>query len=46
MSKDVEIKRAALRGLYGDSWKARVDKMSEAQIIAIYFKFKKEGKIK
>lgn len=46
MAADVEIKRLALRGLYGDRWKARVDKMSEAQVIALYLKFKKEGKIK
>jgi hypothetical protein len=46
MSSDIHIKRAALRGLYGDAWKAKVDKMSDAQIVAIYLKFKSEGKIK
>ena len=38
--------REALMGLYGDSWKAKVKKMSEAQVIALYLKFKREGKIK
>lgn len=38
--------RLALRDLYGDSWRARVDKMKDAQVIALYLKFKREGKIK
>lgn len=43
---DIQNKRAALRDLYGDAWKAKVDKMPEKQVIALYFKFKEEGKIK
>lgn len=45
MNNDIQVKRAALRGLYGDAWKAKVDKMSDKQIIAIYLKFKSEGRI-
>jgi hypothetical protein len=38
--------RQALKSLYGKQWAARVDKMSDQQVIAIYLKFKSEGKIK
>jgi hypothetical protein len=43
---DIQQKRNAIRDLYGPAWKARVDKMSDKQIIALYLKFKNEGKIK
>lgn len=43
---DIQNKRQALRDLYGDSWKAKVDKMPDTQIVALYLKFKREGKIK
>lgn len=43
---DIQQKRIAIRDLYGPAWKARVDKMSDQQVIALYLKFKKEGKIK
>lgn len=38
-------KRAAIRALYGADWKARVDKMSDNQVVAIYLKFKSQNKI-
>lgn len=37
--------RAAIRALYGPDWKAKVDKMSDKQVVAIYLKFKRENKI-
>lgn len=41
------IKRDKVRAAYdGPKWKAKVDKMSDRQIIALYFRFMKEGKIK
>lgn len=43
---DIQIKRATLRTLYGPSWAAKVDKMSDAQVIAIYLKFTEKGIIK
>lgn len=45
MSNDIQQKRLAIRGLYGPAWQARVDKMSDNQVIALYLKFKNEGKI-
>ncbi len=42
----VAIMRAALRDLYSAQFAAKVDKMSDRQVIAIYMKFKEEGKIK
>lgn len=42
----MNIERAALRGLYGKKWAERVDKMTDNQVLAIYRKFKAEGKIK
>ena len=43
---DTYLKRDKLRNLYGESWKYKVDRMSDEQVIAIYLKFLKEGKIK
>lgn len=43
---DINNKRTVLRDLYGPGWKAKVDKMTDSQVIAIYLKFTKEGKIK
>lgn len=37
--------RAALKKLYGPSWAARVDKMSDAQVVAIYRKFQAQKKL-
>ena len=38
--------RQALKTLYGPSWRAKVDKMKEPQVLALYLKWKAEGKIK
>lgn len=35
-----------LRELYGRQWQERVDKMSDAQVVAIFKKFVDNGKIK
>lgn len=35
-----------LRELYGRQWQERVDKMNDAQVIAIFKKFVANGKIK
>lgn len=35
-----------LRELYGRRWQERVDKMSDAQVVAIFKKFVVNGKIK
>lgn len=35
-----------LRELYGRRWQKRVDKMSDAQVVAIFKKFVTNGKIK
>jgi len=42
-----EQKRAAVAAVYPDSvtWAHRVAHMSEDQVIAIYLRFKEEGKI-
>ena len=38
--------RVELAKMYAASWKAKVSKMSDVQVVAIYRKFQKEGKIK
>lgn len=39
--------REAIKYVYaGQSWKLKVKEMTNAQVQAIYFKFKREGKIK
>jgi len=38
--------RAALRNLYSQNFARKVDKMSDAQVVALYLKFKEEGKIR
>lgn len=43
---NTEQMKAELLKLYGAQWRYKVSKMSEQQIQAIYFRFKKEGKIK
>lgn len=46
MGDDVEIKRAAVKEVYSSvSWKHKVDGMSAQQVIAIYIRFKNEGKL-
>lgn len=46
MEKELR-EREELKKLYpkSDSWRAKVDKMSSAQVTAIYLKFKREGKL-
>lgn len=46
MSNSVAIKRATLRSLYGPQWQSKVDKMSDAQVIAVFMKFANKGIIK
>ena len=46
MTNSNDIKRATLRTLYGPQWAAKVDKMSDAQMLAIYLKFQSKGIIK
>lgn len=39
-------KREALKAAYsGPQWQARVAKMSDSQVIAIYLKLKEQGKV-
>lgn len=38
--------RLRLMDMYGPSWKAKVQKMSNNQVLAVYRKFQQEGKIK
>lgn len=43
---ELERMRAALKGAYhSKQWWAKVDKMSEAQLFAIFMRFKNEKKI-
>lgn len=37
--------RRAIRTVYGMQWRAKVDKMSDAQVVAVYLKFKSQNKI-
>ena len=46
MSVNTQKERAAIRNLYGDEWRKKVDKMPDGQVLAVYFRFKREGKIK
>ena len=42
----VDQMRKEIRKAYsGERWQLKIDKMLDDQIIAIYYKFKKEGKI-
>lgn len=45
MSADTE--REQIKKVYSgsSSWSARVDKMSDSQVVAIYLRFKAEGKL-
>lgn len=46
MSNDIEQKRIELKKIYrGPNWNNKVDAMSDNAIVAVYLKFKKEGKI-
>jgi hypothetical protein len=42
----VEKKREALKGAYpGKKWADKVDDMSDDQVIALYLRFKGQGKV-
>lgn len=45
MSDNTWKERNLIRNLYGEQWKKKVDKMSDHQVIAVYKRFKREGKI-
>jgi lysozyme family protein len=39
--------REALKGAYrGKKWAAKVDAMTDAQAVAVYFRLQREGKVK
>lgn len=43
---DTDKKREALKSAYsGKKWAAKVNKMSEAQVIATYLRLKGQGKV-
>lgn len=46
MASSVEAKRIRLSELYGPLWKDKVRRMTDAQVIAVYFKMLSEGKLK
>lgn len=41
-----QMRESILKAYSTDSWKAKVKKMEESQVIAIYYKFLREGRIK
>lgn len=43
---DIERKRDFVASLYGPKWKAKVKRMSDDQVIAIYLKEKKKAEEK
>lgn len=43
---NINQKRARIREFYGEQWKRKVDKMTDAQVAAVFLKFLLEGKIK
>ncbi|ADD80959.1 gp068 [Rhodococcus phage ReqiPepy6] len=47
MSNDILLKANALKGAYPGSptWKSKVDKMSDNQIVAVYLRLKRENKV-
>lgn len=48
MADDIEVKRTRIKEAYSGSltWSDKVDKMSRAQVFAVYARFVREGKIK
>lgn len=40
-----QMRQALLKAYSGDRWKQKVIKMSEAQVFAVYTKFKNQNKI-
>lgn len=46
MPDDIQFKRNEIKKAYSsESWSYKVDRMSDQQVIAIYFRFKNQGKI-
>ena len=47
MSNDILLKRQLVKGAYNGSpkWAAKVDKMTDEQIIAVYFRLKQNNQI-
>lgn len=44
---DTNFKRREIYNAYDSkTWKDKVNKMSDQQVVAIYFRFKKEGRIR
>lgn len=46
MMNDTTKMRVELKTLYGEKWRKRVDKMSDAQVVAIFKKMVHNGQIK
>ena len=47
MANDIQQKRLAISSVYNTlTWRNKVKSMSDAQVVAIYMRFKNEGKIK
>ena len=43
---DIDLKRELIKTAYdSQSWADKVDKMSPAQVVAVYIRLKSEGKI-
>lgn len=42
----IQEMRNRVRRVYGMVWAKKVDAMSDTQVVALYYKFVKEGKIK
>lgn len=47
MADDIEVKRARIKDAYSGSltWSGRVDKMSSAQVLAVYARLVRERRI-
>lgn len=46
MSSDILVKKNAVTQAYsGPAWKAKVDKMTDSQIIAVYLRLKSQNKV-
>lgn len=47
MSNDILLKRQLVKDAYNGSpkWAAKVDKMTDEQVIAVYFRLKKNNQI-
>lgn len=42
---EMMIRREAIKKIGGQKWAERVDKMSDAQVTAIYLRLQREGKL-